>query len=153
LQLRPKPWIGLAIWMAAACLAPRPLAAQLPTPTLTLGVSPSPASFGQPVTISVTVAPPVGSALTPTGSVELQVNGTSYGAAIPLVSGAATILIPDPANKIPDPSLILPVTSLDSGGNLIGVEYSGDGDVYSAATQTAGLRVLPTIVVSPNPAV
>src|SRR5215469_17694620 len=127
--------------MAGACLAPRPLAAQIPTPTITLGVSPSPASFGQPVTISVTVAPPVGSALIPTGSVQLQVNGISYGAAIPLVSGAATIHIPDPANKIPDPSLILPVTFLDSSGNLVGVQYSGEVEVYAAATQTVGLTV------------
>ena len=36
---------------------------------------------------------------------------------------------------------------------MIGVHYSGEVDVYSAATQTAGLRALATIVVSPNPAV
>jgi hypothetical protein len=101
-------------------------------PQPTVQVTPSPAVLGQPVTVSVTVP----GTPTPTGSVQLQVNGNSYGNAIPLLNGAATINIPDSKNGIPDPSLILPVGGTASSvgcqqsQNSVVIQYSGETDVY-----------------------
>jgi large repetitive protein len=119
----------------------------------TVQVTPSPATLGQPVTVSVTIP----GTPTPTGPVQLQVNGNDYGNAVLLVNGAATFHIPDSTNNIPDPSLILPVLAGTGTGpcptsNSVVVVYTGDAN-YPRGTQTVCLTVAPTFAISPNPAV
>ncbi|PWT99083.1 MAG: hypothetical protein C5B51_27915 [Terriglobia bacterium] len=90
-------------------------------PTIIVTISPSPATSGQPLTVTVAAS---GGAGTPTGTVKLAVDGTTYGDFIPLTSGGVSFGIPSPAFHIPDPLTI----GLVAGQHLLGVNYSGDAN-------------------------
>lgn len=89
--------------------------------TTTLSSSALKVGFGTPVTFSVLVVPQ-GSA-TPTGTVQLFDNGTTFGNATPVNSGVASIL----------------TTNLPVGVHVITAQYSGDahalGSTSSPITQ------------------
>jgi len=139
--------------MAAACLlAGARLEAQVqPTVTVML-LTPSPAVFGQPIRLSVTV---INSDVPVPGSVKLFARGQPCGGATPCGSitldsnGAATIQAPDAINGVPDPSTFTSV-----GQNQIGAVYIPPANSgYLPNFATILVAVVPTIAVSPSPAV
>jgi hypothetical protein len=123
-------------------------------PTVTVALkSPSPAVFGQPMTFSVTVLNDAGQPVP--GSVKLFARGQPCGGVTPCGSitldttGAATIRAPDAVNGIPDPTTFTSV-----GQNQIGAVYIPPIDSgYQPNFVTIPVPVVPTIAVSPSPAV
>src|SRR5207302_1233800 len=94
---------------------------QAPTTTVLSG-SPATSVFGQPVTFAATVtATPPGSG-TPTGAVQLVIDGTNSGSPVGLSAGKATI-----------PGL----SSLSVGTHTITASYQGDASFLGSTTGTA----------------
>jgi hypothetical protein len=107
----------------------------IPT-TATLASSPNPSSYGQPVTLSASVAPQSPYGGTPTGSVTFYDGSSSLGGAT-LSGGTAQ----------------LTVSSLGVGSHSISVKYAGDG-TFSPSTsatviQTVG-KAATTVVAQPT---
>jgi hypothetical protein len=91
----------------------------------------------------------------PTGTVQLVVDGNSFGQSIPLAGGVVAFPVPDAAYNIPSPVQV----GLTVGRHNLGVNYSGDA-TYSpqlAAVNAILLQVLEsssvTVTTSVNPAV
>jgi len=94
---------------------------------------------GQSVPLTVQVGPGANSSGTPTGTVQLQVDGSNVGGSVTLTGGSAVL-----------PTL----TSLLAGNHTISVQYSGDGNFngngdsftqhVSAADTTTVVMVNPT---------
>ena len=89
----------------------------------------NPATAGQAVTFTVTVAPASGG-ISPTGRVQILVDGATFGSA-PLVSGAATVAAG--------------AAALSAGSHTVVANYSGDA-VYPAASATFVQLVTKTVV-------
>ena len=132
--LRPNPpSIGAFEYAAASALA---------TPQVALAATPNPATVGQSVTLTATVAE-IGSTM-PTGSVTFSYNGTSLGSATLSSSGVAT----------------LSTSSLPTGSDALTVTYTGDSTYAPGASNSYTLTVNPaaktstatTISSSLNPA-
>ena len=85
------------------------------TVTLTKTAPAGAVSFGQPVTLSATLA---SAATTPTGTVQFSVNGVAYGSPVTVSGGAAGIV----------------VTGLTAGTNTITAVYSGDANFAGATS-------------------
>jgi hypothetical protein len=132
--LRPNPpSIGAFEYASSSALA---------TSQVTLAATPNPATVGQSVTVTATVAE-VGSTM-PTGSVTFSNNGTSLGSATLNSSGVAT----------------LSSSSLPAGSDSITVTYTGDSTYAAGASNPYALTVnsaaktstAATIASSLNPA-
>jgi MBG domain (YGX type)/Bacterial Ig-like domain (group 3)/Domain of unknown function (DUF4214) len=80
--------------------------------TSTLTSNPAATQYGKPVTFTLDVAATLGPE-TPTGSVQLAIDGVPFGAAIPLVGGVA---------------VSPPIATLDAGPHTITASYSGDSN-------------------------
>jgi fibronectin-binding autotransporter adhesin len=102
--------------------------------------APGGASFGQPVTFTITVAQSVGAAI-PTGTVNFFVDGNPVGnpSGVTLVSGMASITIPD--------GMVGNTAFLTGGTHLINAAYSGDASYPpgNASIQQQINRVTPTV--------
>ena len=99
-----------------------------PATTVTLSVSPSSTSiYGQDVTTTASVTRTGSEGPTPTGSVQFQVDGNSFGSAVTMVNGSATIDLG---------------TSLQVGTHTITANYSGDSH-YAANSQSSTQTVTP----------
>ena len=93
--------------------------------TVTPSIS-SPA-YGQSLTFTATVAPFGPGLATPTGSVQFQVDGSSFGSAVTLVDGAATSIS---------------TTTFPAGPHTISAVYSGD-PTYTTDTGTTSQTTTP----------
>jgi RHS repeat-associated protein len=81
--------------------------------------------YGQSVTISATVTP--SSSGTPTGTIQFTIDGTNFGAAVPLFGGSATSGA---------------IATLTAGTHTITAVYSGDA-IFSSSTGTLTETVNP----------
>jgi uncharacterized delta-60 repeat protein len=100
-------------------------------PTLTLlSASPSPSSFGQPVTLTVTVATNPSSSITPIGTVDFY--DTTTQADLGRVS-------------LSNSTASLTTTSLEAGANLITASYSGGTD-FIPSTGSVSQTVNPVVI-------
>jgi hypothetical protein len=103
-----------------------PLSAQNctdPPPPLgiSLAVNPSPSVFGQNVSVTVITTPLTGCPPA-TGSVQLQVDNSSFGNPVTLdANGDAIISIPDASHNIPGPLTVFPSV----GAHSVSVVYGG----------------------------
>lgn len=107
------------------------------TPTITVTSSPNPSTYGQPITLTVTVSSTAG---TPTGTVTFMSPLFNVIASTTLTSGQATMMI----------------NSLGAGSRSIYASYGGDTNfsniVSSALTQTINkATTTTTLTSSPNP--
>ena len=105
--------------------------ATIPTlAAVSVGVTSSvnPATFAEPVTISIKVTAAAAGNTTPTGTVQLSVSGDLLGAATLDPSGSASLTVP---SQNPTASPILP-WGLATGSNVINVTYSGDSTFAGA---------------------
>jgi hypothetical protein len=106
-------------------------------------ITPSVASpvAGQPLSFTINVDPVAPGAGTPTGTVQLTVDGTNTGSPAPVSGGVATVN----------------VTSLNAGAHTIGATYSGDSSFASSNTSiplsVAKADTQTTLVITPNPSV
>ena len=99
-----------------------------PATTVTLSVSPSSTSiYGQDVTTTATVTRIGSEGPTPTGTVQFQVDGNSFGSAVTMVNGSATIDLG---------------TGLQVGTHTITANYSGNGN-YASNSQSSTQTVTP----------
>ncbi len=98
----------------------------------TLATSPTPAQFGQTVTLTATVSAPASGGWTPTGKVVFRDNGQLLGTAT-LSGGLASVSTP----------------ALGVGSRTITAEYWGDGYVR-AGTGAAQQTVNPPATLYPN---
>lgn len=97
--------------------------------TVAVSVSPTPAPFAQEGTIEATVAPIEAGAPTPTGTVQLLVDGDPVGTPVTLVDGHVSgVPLCDPAQ---------PTCVLTPGGHVVEAEYLGDGVAGRFATSHA----------------
>jgi hypothetical protein len=71
----------------------------------------NPSVHGQPVTFSATVSAVAPGGGTPTGTVQLVIDGTNVGSAVPLTGGSASFP---------------PISNLTTGSHTVAVIYSGD---------------------------
>jgi hypothetical protein len=121
--------------------------------TVTVGIASSvnPATFAEPVTLSIKVAPKVSGSLIPTGTVQATVPGSDIlGSATLDNTGSATITVP---SQLPSASPALP-WGLATGSNAITVTYSGDSN-FAAGQSTLNQSVIPansstTILLTPG---
>ncbi len=100
----------------------------LPATTATLSlISPSSGavSYGEPVTVAVSVAPAAGATGTPTGTVQFYVNGVAYESPVSLTNDSASITI----------------TSLPATNNTISATYSGDNNFGSSTSNVLTVNV------------
>jgi hypothetical protein len=95
--------------------------------TTSLAVNPGPGSFGSPVLLTATVSP-VGSGVTPTGTVTFFDGGAPLGTAGLNGAGQASLI----------------VTTLTPGGHALAAIYSGD------ANYTGGISATQPVAISPN---
>jgi sugar lactone lactonase YvrE len=94
--------------------------------TTTLTVSPTGTiAFGQTLMVTSTIAPKTPSSVTPTGTVQLSVDGTNYGNPVTLGSEGTAVEA---------------VTGLGGGPHVINATYSGD-NVYASSAATAPLNL------------
>ncbi len=100
------------------------------TTTTTLTVSPNPAQAGQPVTFTVTVAPPPTG--TPLGTVNLLNGATSLGMAALNSSGVATLTI----------------SNLPSGTDVITAVFSGNVASAGSTSAPVSLVISPTFSIT-----
>ena len=105
----------------------------------TVAVPANPVAFGQPVPLSVTVAPSTLSGVAATGSVTFFIDGVAVGSAA-LVNGAAS----------------LSVNGVGVGPHTVTASYSGDGNFAASASGIATANVSPaatatTVIVPANP--
>jgi hypothetical protein len=114
---------------------PNICASPLTTTTTTLGSSPNPSNFDDPVALTATVAP-TGGAGTPTGNVNFFDGSTFIGTGTLNGSGAATFT----------------TSALAVGGHQITATYGGDanyvGSTSAALTQTVGAAEVLTVSVT-----
>ncbi|HVP65992.1 MAG TPA: Ig-like domain repeat protein [Anaeromyxobacteraceae bacterium] len=108
------------------------------TPSGTVSVSPNPSTYGQGVTIAVTVAG--NSVATPTGTVQFVVDGATVASASLASNGTASYA----------------TTALGGGSHVISVVYSGDANYAGlnlvASKQTVnGAATTTTLTSSANP--
>jgi hypothetical protein len=87
------------------------------TPTTTITASVDPSLLNQPVTFTVTVAPPAGANDSPTGTVQFQVDGVNFGAPVSLTAGQASFN----------------TSTLAAGSHTITALYRGDTCFYAGA--------------------
>jgi hypothetical protein len=120
-------------------------------PSVTVGVQSSvnPATFAEPVTLTITVAPAVQGNVIPTGNVQAAVLGSDIiGAATLDSTGSATITVP---SQIPVPNSLATLPwGLATGSNVIIVSYSGDSNFApgeTAFTQVVNQADTSTTVV------
>jgi hypothetical protein len=132
--LRPNPpSIGALEYAAGTALSPA---------AVTLTATPNPATAGQSVTLTATIAM-VGS-VEPTGTVTFSSNGTSIGSAVLNSSGVAT----------------LSLSTLATGSDSITVTYSGDSKYAAGASNATTVTIngaaktasTTSLTASPNPA-
>jgi uncharacterized repeat protein (TIGR03803 family) len=108
--------------------------------TTTLASSVNPASFGQSVTITTTVAPIAPGAGTPTGLVTFTIDGVPHLPAVSLVQGQATLAL----------------TSLGAGQRQIAASYAGAANFAASATsvpfsqQVNAASTITTLSASPS---
>ncbi len=107
-------------------------------PQMTLTGTPNPAKLNAPVTVTATLATPVGSTYpTPTGAVTFSEGGTTYGTVVVKAGIANTTL-----------------TGLAAGTHTITASYAGD-PYYNSYTATTTVTVYPAATVAvaaqPNP--
>jgi hypothetical protein len=95
--------------------------------TTSLAVNPGPGLFGFPVTLTATVSP-VGSGVTPTGTVTFFDGGSPLGTAGLNGAGQASLV----------------VTTLTPGGHSLAALYSGD------ANYTGSISAAQPVAISPN---
>lgn len=109
------------------------------TPTITVTSAPNPSVFGSPVLVTATVFP-VGSGVTPTGTITFTSSDGSLNAVVPLVNGVATI-----SNS-----------NFAIGADTITAVYSGDTNYVSVTgTTVQNVNLIPTtttVTSSMNPA-
>jgi hypothetical protein len=113
----------------------------LPAPTFTITSPTSGASFtsGTAVTFRVTVTSTTTPA--PTGTVQFKVDGSNYGSAVTIASGAASIS----------------VTGLTTTAHTLSATYSGDanfaaaGPISVAITVAAAIKITPIVALSKAP--
>ena len=93
-------------------------------------------TYGQTLTFTAKVAPTVGPAATPTGTVQFQLEGTDIGSPVALTVGVATSMT---------------IATLGAGTYTVTAVYSGDG-IYPPGT---GMLLLPVakapLTVAANP--
>ncbi len=90
-----------------------------PTTTTVTLVTPATAPYAfEPATFGITVSGPLGDTATPTGQVQVTVNGTNLGGPVTLTGG--TVTVTDPAG-------------LPAGSNSINASYSGDSGFAASA--------------------
>jgi hypothetical protein len=101
------------------------------TTTTTLAPTPNPSTFGQQVTMTLTVSP-----ASATGTVDVNDGGITIGSAIPLVNGSATLTFPN----------------FSVGTHSLTAAYSGDisyaANTSSAVTQDVGVGPTTTTLTS-----
>jgi hypothetical protein len=103
-------------------------------PAVTVGVQSSvnPASFAQPVTLSISVAPAATSSQIPSGTLQASVLGSdTLGSATLDSNGKASIAIPPQIPSAASPGL---PWGLATGSNTITVTYSGDSNFAAGQT-------------------
>jgi hypothetical protein len=112
------------------------------TPVLALGSSANPSVFGQAVTFTATVIPPVAGEATPTGAVQFMIDGSPVGTLTTLdLTGKATVQ----------------TASLGTGGHEASYLYTGDANYMGGQSSALGQAVLPantaiSVKSSANPA-
>ncbi len=112
-----------------------------PEPASTTATSSAnPSVSGQGVTFTATEAETGGGTVTPTGAVQLVVNGTNFGTPVPLVNGVGTFP---------------PITTLATGTDMVQFLYSGDANnnpSFGTLTQTVNKGSTSiTLMSSANP--
>jgi Bacterial Ig-like domain (group 3)/FG-GAP-like repeat len=100
------------------------------TTTTTLTVSPNPAQAGQPVTFTVTVAPPPTG--TPLGTVNFLNGATSLGTATLNSAGVATLTI----------------SNLPSGTDVITAVFSGNAASAGSTSAPVNIVITPTFTIT-----
>ena len=88
--------------------------------TTTVSAGPSPSTYGQPVTISATVAPNAPGSGTPTGALEFYVDGNDLGAGQPNGGGTYTFT----------------TSALAIGNHSITASYQGDTNFAASTSQS-----------------
>jgi endoglucanase len=114
---------------------------RLRTPRMTLAVSPSPATSGEPVSVTVQVSTPT-STTTPSGNVTFVLDGENLATQPLDSSGQAELSLP----------------RLSVGAHKLHALYSGEEALEAGATETQTVNVLagatppPLVTPPPNPA-
>jgi hypothetical protein len=125
--------------------------------TTAVSASANPSSFGQPVTVTATVAnATVPTGITPTGAVQFEIDGVAYGQTVPLSGGKASIsdaalaagshtitAIYQPVSTTPAPvsSTPVPVSSTFGGSTSSGLKETITAD---ATTTTVSSSASPS---------
>ncbi|MGW3269588.1 beta strand repeat-containing protein, partial [Streptomyces sp. NPDC001056] len=111
------------------------------TTASTITVSPTPSAFGEPVTVTVVVAPVAPGAGVPTGDVTFTITGDGGGTFTATLDGSGRAT--------------LTIATLGTGSHDITATYPGDADFTgSTSTQTQTVNAAATtttLVTSPNP--
>jgi hypothetical protein len=119
--------------------APITVVVQADGTTSTVSSSSPTAAYGEPVSFTATVAPVAPGAVTPTGTVQFQVDGANFGKPALLSAGVATI-----------PG----IATLAVGPHTITALYSGDAQHTASMgsfTETVNMTATTTTVVSNSP--
>jgi VCBS repeat-containing protein len=119
--------------------APITVVVQADATTSTVSSSSPTAAYGEPVSFTATVAPVAPGAVTPTGTVQLQVDGINLGKPALLSGGAATI-----------PG----IATLAVGPHTITALYSGDAQhtaSMGSVTETVDMTATATTIASSSP--
>ncbi len=109
-----------------------------PTTTVVTGLS-NPSAYGQPVAFTAIVAASGSGSGVPTGSVQFEVDGSAFGAPVPLTAGSVTSAS---------------TATLSVGPHTIDALYAGDGSFAASAgtaTQTVNPDGTTAVLVSDNP--
>jgi hypothetical protein len=95
---------------------------------------------GQAVSVTATVGPQAPGAGTPTGTVQLVVDGNDVGSPVTLTGGAATFV---------------PLTTLGTGDHTVAVSYSGDPGFRSGSASViqhvTAAETTTTVLATPSP--
>src|SRR5437016_9650012 len=112
-----------------------------PATSTTLNSTPNPSVFGQPVTLTATVAPVVPDTIAPTGTVTFRDGPTTLGT-VTLVNGSASLV----------------TAALTVGAHSLTASYSGDLEFTASTSAVRTQTVNPgptatTLTTTPNPSV
>jgi hypothetical protein len=115
----------------AAASASESITVAVATPTFKITAPASGASFASGTAVTFTVSVTSSSGVAPTGTVKFSVDGTAFGSAVTVASGAASISL----------------TGLTVKAHTISAVYSGDAN-YASATASESITVTAAAVKS-----